>query len=464
MEKIDNILKEKYKLFFIGYFALIVGIAFFRFPDIRNELKYFAITDQMLENHRFLVLKYFDELYPDKPPIYFWLLAFIRSVFQKNFYPIALIFGGVIPAGVSAFFSFKISKKIWGEKMAFISTAILVTLPYLFGISLVMRMDYLMMMFISIALYIFFDLYYSKNKMDIKRVTVFYISIALGILVKGGAAFAIPLITILTFLFLDKNMSFLKKFRPVLGILILGSILGTWFYLLSISVDGKEYIKLLLGQETLGRMVRAKTHTKPLYFYLRQLPLTTLPIAPFFLMGVYSLLKKIKNFKKWKNIDKISFCWFIPNLIFFSVLSGKLDIYMLPLYPAIVIISLRFIEKTWSGTKEKIYKKILYINIGVLSIVSIALPYYNQNYTLKPIVNSLSESNDRVFSYKFTDAKNMAYEIKRNNIENIPLNKIEELSEGDLILIKNKNKSDLNKFRLEEVYKNKEYSILIKIN
>ena len=65
MKKLESIFKEKYKIFFIGYFALIIGIAFLRFPDIRNELKYFVITDQMLENNRFLVLKYFNELYPD---------------------------------------------------------------------------------------------------------------------------------------------------------------------------------------------------------------------------------------------------------------------------------------------------------------------------------------------------------------------------------------------------------------
>lgn len=464
MKKLESIFKEKYKIFFIGYFALIIGIAFLRFPDIRNELKYFVITDQMLENNRFLVLKYFNELYPDKPPVYFWLLSFLRSISKENFYPLALICGGVIPAGISAFFSFKILKKLWGEEMAYLSTSVLITLPYLFGVSLVLRMDYLMMMFIVITLYIFFDSYYNKEVISDKQIIIFYFSIGSGILVKGGGAFAIPMITILTFLFLDKNLKFLKKLRPFLGLIILMAILGGWFFALSLNEDGKEYVELLLGQETLGRMVKAKAHTKPIYYYIRQLPLTTLPLAPFFIMGIYSLLKKIKSFKTWKSIDKISFCWFVPNLVFFSFLSGKLEIYMLPLYPAIVIISLRFVEKTWSGTKEKILKKILYINLSVIFILLLALPYYNKNYTLKPVVDFLVESNDRVFSYRFVDAKNITYEIKRDFIEEIPLDRVEKLSEGDLIVVKNKYRAELERLKVEEVYTNKEYSILIKIN
>ncbi|MGL4867215.1 MAG: ArnT family glycosyltransferase, partial [Cetobacterium sp.] len=120
----DDSYKKKYTLFFISYFIIILGITFLRAPDLRNELKYFLITDQMIENKSFIILKYFNELYPDKPPIYFWILATIRMISKEYFYPLSLIFGSVIPAGVTGFISFKISKLFWNEKMAHLSTAI----------------------------------------------------------------------------------------------------------------------------------------------------------------------------------------------------------------------------------------------------------------------------------------------------------------------------------------------------
>ena len=462
MKKQDFFLRERYKYFFLLYFLFIVGIAFLRFPDIRNELKYFAITDQMLLDNNFLVLKYFNVLYPDKPPVYFWLLSFLRNTFQNNFYPLALIVGGVIPGAVTAYLYFKILIKISTEKVACIVTTLLVTLPYLVGVSLVLRMDYLMTMFITIALYIFFEAYYSKEKISTLKVVVFYLAIALGVLVKGGAAFAIPLITILIFLFLDKNLKYLKSMKPFLGLFIILIVLGSWFLSLMSSPEGKEYIGLLLGQETIGRMVKAKTHTKPIYYYLKLLPLTTLPIAPFFIGGLYLLLKKIKNFKKWKPIDKISFCWFIPSLIFFSLLSGKLDIYLLPLYPAIITIGYRFIEVVWSGTKDKIYKIIIGINLSIIAVLAISLPYYNENYSIETVVAYLQDSTDRVYSYKFIDAKNISHEIGRENIEDISENELNMLLDGDIVITRNKYTNNIKKEKFEEIYSNKVYTIFIK--
>ncbi|MGL5053570.1 MAG: hypothetical protein ACRC5W_08310, partial [Cetobacterium sp.] len=98
----DDIYKERYKIFFIAYFSILVGIAFLRVPDLRNEFKYFVVTDEMINTKNFLILRYFNELYPDKPPIYFWILGIFRLISKENFYPLSLIFGGIIPAAITA--------------------------------------------------------------------------------------------------------------------------------------------------------------------------------------------------------------------------------------------------------------------------------------------------------------------------------------------------------------------------
>lgn len=458
----DDAYKERCKLFFIGYFALTIGITFLRFPDIRNELKYFVITEQMVETKNFIILKYFTELYPDKPPIYFWILGLVRYVTKENFYPLSLIIANIIPAGITAFLGFKLSKLYWNEKMAYISTAIFITLPYIFGVSLVLRMDTLMTAFIMGSIYLFFSSYLDKKEISLNKSIYFYSCIAFGVLVKGGAAFIIPVLTILFYLYLDNNLSYLKKMRLLLGLGIIVTILGIWFLMMLSFPEGKTYIGLILGQETLGRVVKAKTHTRPIYYYLKLLPLTTLPIAPFFIVGLYKSLRNFKNRKKWKKIDKIVFSLFIPNLVFFSLISGKLDIYLLPLYYGIVIISLRAIERIWSGSKEKVYRILLYVNCTILIICAGLLPYYNKNFTIKDSIEILKENSEKVYSYRFEDAKNISNEINKNSIENIPLEDLSKMNEGELLLVKKKYKKDVSDRSLEELYSNKEYAILIK--
>jgi 4-amino-4-deoxy-L-arabinose transferase-like glycosyltransferase len=460
----DDAYKERYKLFFIGYFALMIGVAFLRFPDIKNELKYFLITDQMIDSQNFIILKYFNELYPDKPPIYFWLLGLARAITSSSFYPMALIVANIIPGAITAILSFKIARLFWTEKMAYISTAIFVTLPFVFGTALVLRMDALMTTFITGAFYLFFSSYMKRNIISPNRYLYLYVWIALGILVKGGAAFIIPALTIVCYLYLNKNLSYLKTIKPLEGLGVIIIILGVWFLGILSFPEGKDYIGLLIGQETMGRVVRSKSHVRPFYYYLLQLPLTTLPIMPFFFMGVFSNLRNFKNRYKWKNVDKMAFSIFIPNLIFFSLISGKLDIYLLPLYFGVVIISLRAIEKKWSGKKEKIYKILLYINCGVFLICAAALPYYNKNYTLKDSIDILKENSETVYSYRFGDAQNISKEINKENIEELSLEDLNKVKEGELIITRDKYKKNIPSENFKEIYSNKEYAIFISEN
>lgn len=278
--------ENKYKLFLIGYISILVILSFIRFPDVRNELKYFVITEEMLKNKNYMILHYFNELYPDKPPIYFWILASIKNIFPKYFYPLSLIVGSLLPCGIVGLINFKLVKLFWNKKMAYISTMVYITLPYIMGVSLFLRMDFLMTMFISMGIFLFFSFYYKK--IPINRLTLlgFYLSLVLGVLIKGGAGIAIPLITILTFLYFEKNFKFLKEIKFKEGMLIILIILGIWLYGIFLNPQGEQYIKLLLGRETIGRMIKAKTHTKAIYYYLEQILLLMLPITLFFLGGI----------------------------------------------------------------------------------------------------------------------------------------------------------------------------------
>ena len=54
---------------------------------------------------------------------------------------------------------------------------------------------------------------------------------------------------------------------------MIATVIGIWLYGIYLQPEGKEYISLLLGQETVGRMIKAKTHSRPFYFYFEKLPL-----------------------------------------------------------------------------------------------------------------------------------------------------------------------------------------------
>ena len=122
---------RKYYLFIIFiYFIIFIPLAFFRYPDARNELKYFVVTDDMMQAKNYLILKYFSELYPDKPPLYFWILIFFKTYFKNLFFSLSLLVGSLLPSFGISILSFKLLTKLKDEKTGFFTAIILMTIPY----------------------------------------------------------------------------------------------------------------------------------------------------------------------------------------------------------------------------------------------------------------------------------------------------------------------------------------------
>ncbi len=449
----NELQKKRVKFFFFCYFILLVVLTFFRFPDIKNELKYFVVTQNMIETKNYFILKYFNELYPDKPPIYFWILSTIKSFIPRYFYPISLITTGIFPLFATGYIWFKIVKKYWNEFMGYIFVSIFLAFPFVLGVSMVLRMDTLMNFFISLAIYNFLK-YYENTRL--KYIFLFYLSITIGILIKGGASFVIPILTVFTLLILEDNFKFIKKVHILFGITIILIGILTWFGMILQYSEGKEYLKLLLGQETLGRVVKSKAHIRPFYFYISKLPLTFFPLTPFFVIGIFKLTKDLK---KLDFLTLFSLALFFPNLLFFSLVSGKLDIYLLPLYPAAILISLKFIDTFCKKRKKLFFYSIISLNFLVVITVTLGINYYTNNYTLKNLVAILKNESKAVYSYRFDDAKNITLEIKRD-VNNVELSNIESLPTQVFIITRNEYATELSN-KTELIYKNKQYSLFL---
>lgn len=179
--------KNVFKIFLI-YFFIFIPILLLRYPDIRNELKYFVITDNILETKNYFILKYFSELYPDKPPLFFWILAVLKRYCNTFFLPASIFIGSVLPSFLITVLSYSLFAKIKDEKAGFIISLFLCTTPFFIGTSLVLRMDILMSFFIFMALYNFFSIYYNFIPKNFKNIFFLYTYIFLAVFTKIGRA------------------------------------------------------------------------------------------------------------------------------------------------------------------------------------------------------------------------------------------------------------------------------------
>lgn len=442
-----NIVKkdDRSNIFFLLIFScILITISFLRFPDLRNEMKYFVVISEMLEKGNYFVMTHLNELYPDKPPLYFWILIFLKGHFPHFFYPFSLIIGGVIPFILTAF----IIKGIF--KNYIVSTLLMSTL-FALGVSLVLRMDTLMTFFITLSLVNFYKLYiketcilnensFKKENLNFKLISILiYLPIAVAILVKGASGILVSLSAITFFLYLNRDLSYLKKIKIWWGLLFILSIIGVWFLLILSEEGGSEYIKLLLGQQTVGRAVNSFTHKRPFYFYILRLPLITMPYGIAFIFTTYTYMKDFKNRFNWSILEKFCFSWTFAPLLIFSIISGKLDIYLLPIFPGIMgLIWCYFLRKKEQKRFKTIYL-IPKITLGALIILMFFIPKYNDMATLKnfaPIIKNQSNSNS-VIIFSSPDGINFLKEISVpyiNATKNTELTEILENGEEEYLI------------------------------
>ncbi len=312
----------KYLLLFLCFVPLLI----FRDFTPNNELKYLSIADEALRDGHFFAFWNHGAPYADKPPLYLWIvmlgkwLSGTHSMFFLGLFSLipAIIILRIMDKWVSPFLHERYRNSI---------PAMMMTSGLFAGSAIVIRMDMLMCMFIVLALYTFYKLYTEKgNKYDPILLPIY---IFLAIFTKGPVGILVPVISIPVFLWWQGK---LRTFGHYLGWKQWGILLGMctiWFGCVYME-GGKHYLNNLLFNQTVNRAVDAFHHKAPFWYYL-----TTIwySLAPWILLYLTAIILGLRQ-KLFNNDIKRFFLVIITTtFVALSVFSGKLDIYMLPVFP-----------------------------------------------------------------------------------------------------------------------------------
>lgn len=352
----------------------------------RDELRYVEVAREMSVTGNYLVPHFGGEVYPDKPPVYFWLLNFSKKIFG-NYSTLAMIFPSLIAALSMIIMTFYLGKLFWEQQTGLLAALILATNILFFVFAVMVRMDLIMSVLIGGSL-IFFYVAYQQKKTNYYLLV--YFLMALAITVKGPAGFLMPLVIIPTFLFWERNLAELKNMKLKTGLLIFFGILLLWL-IPAFLVGGKDYAYQLLIVQTFGRAANSFIHTEPFYYYFVTFPVAFLPWSLLFIAALlYLCFKK----KELSTALKFILSWFLAPLILFSFFSSKLLFYLLPIYPAAALLT-AYLFKELKNKSEIRYFVIVPVILTIfgLLITFNLLPAnyagYNLNILLKPILIAL---------------------------------------------------------------------------
>jgi len=321
-----------------------------RDPWPADEPRFAVLARDMVLSHEWLFPRVGGDLYQDKPPLFFWLLAICYSLFGSV--KASFLIPSLLAAGGTLFLIYDFGRRTVSREAGLAAALISVcTLQFL----MVMRgaqIDATLCFVTTFSLYALLRHLLLGPSWGWYFIGGFVAGI--GIFTKGVGF--LPLLLLIPYFSLralrwkglppvDAGKAGWRWWLAPLALLIGVSL---WFVpmLIAVAASGSPeyaaYRDEILFKQTVGRYAAAWHHVKAWYYFLLEVvPALWLPwsllliwLAPRFKQAFHE-----RNARVW-----LPLFWMLIVIAFFSASPGKRGIYILPALPALAIAALPFIE------------------------------------------------------------------------------------------------------------------------
>ncbi|MDD3728584.1 MAG: glycosyltransferase family 39 protein, partial [Dysgonamonadaceae bacterium] len=332
-------MKNKQIYLILIWFIALLPIMIMRDFTPNNELRYLSIVDEALVNGDVFTFTNQGEIYADKPPLHFWLMMLGKVLLNghRMWYLSMLSF---IPALITLVTMTKwmrmsnrekeISENEENENAGIL---MLMTSGLFIGLTIFVRMDMLMVMFITLSLYTFYKIYKRENHP--RDTYLFPIYVFLALFSKGPIGILIPLISTTLFLIFRKKIHTFKKYWGWKSLLIILAGVIIWFTGVYIE-GGNEYLNNLLVHQTVERGINSYHHKEPFYYYAISIWYS---IAPWSLLAIGLLVASLYKRKIKSDIELFFAIIVLSSFGFLSIISSKIEIYFLPAIPSFIFLT-----------------------------------------------------------------------------------------------------------------------------
>ncbi len=283
---------------------------------VGDETKYGQVVREMRATGAFFLPTLTGMPFTHKPPLHFWLidlLSFPLGVYSTWAFVLPSLMGLILllwllwrMGGPLAAFVCGSSMMVWTSAQS-------------------ARMDVTFTAFIVLALWQverFFD------RDDFRALLWCGIAIGVAILIKGPMA---PVIAIVLF-----GLEWWRRGRAPRGnyklALLAMIVIPLLWFVPAMILGGGAYTHDVIVKQTVGRAIASWVHNAPPWFYVAHLPAS---LFPWFFLACVAVAAL------WRT-QRFLINWIIAVLVPYSIMSSKLDVYMMAMIPPIALLISRY--------------------------------------------------------------------------------------------------------------------------
>jgi 4-amino-4-deoxy-L-arabinose transferase-like glycosyltransferase len=339
-------------------FANLGGAGFFEPDEGRNAEKareILLLNDWVTPHHNFLPTL-------DKPMGFFWPVALSFKLF--GFSEWAARLPSTLAALGCLLLVYQFAQRQWGVQQALWSCLILVTSLGFFIFARLVIFDMSLTFFVTLALLSFFSAARAEEPRQRSfHCVVMYAALGAGTLIKGAVAVVIPGVVAVAYLLLTRQWSLVPRFQPARGALLYFIIVVPWYFWSEIRNPG--YLRYFFQEEHFVRYTTAEFERSRAWYYL----IVVAAVGFFPWSGLLLETARDAWRKRCDDTNQFLVLWTLLPVLFFSFSQSQLPQYILPVLPALALLTGRFLAERLSGAGAKAWQSMLVPWLCVVSVM-----------------------------------------------------------------------------------------------
>ena len=317
-----------------------------------DEVRYADAYAGLLRG-KWLVLNLNGVAYPDKPPLYFWLLRGL-DLLTGLADPVVFFLGAAVSGLLVLYATLAWAKALrLPEESGLLAGLVLLTTLFFAGLLHYSRMDLLFAALIIAAQAAFCVAFRTpaNSGEDASRRRRFaalaLFLAALATLTKGPLGLLFPVLTTLVFLaWRGRAREFFRR-EMLPGLLVLLAVVFSWV-VAAYFIEGAGFLRKIFYEQIFQRATKTFHHAEPWYFYCIAFPPCWLP---WMLAPVALPVRRLLQSAFWRGLlagrknatpeaDARAWLWIsvLSGLGLLSLLSGKVVVYLLPQLPPLALL------------------------------------------------------------------------------------------------------------------------------
>src|SRR5262245_13434290 len=325
---------------------------FFTIPPIdRDEARFAQATRQMVESGDYVDIRFQDDVRYKKPVGIYWLqAASLKAASALGLpRPQARIWVYRVPSVIGAIgavlLTYWTALAFVTRRGAALAALTLCSCVLLSAEARLAKTDAMLLLTVVAAMGALARIYLSWQRGEDPEhppwswPAIFWTALAGGILLKGPLILMFAGLTIVTLGILDRNVSWLWRVRPAWGLMWMLVLVLPWFIAIYWRAGGTFFTDSV-GGDMLSKLAAQESHGAPPGLYLLLFWITFWPGAPLAGMAVPAIWRARRE-----PGAQFLLAWLVPSWIVFELVLTKLPHYVLPLYPAIAILTAGALER-----------------------------------------------------------------------------------------------------------------------